>query len=97
MRSQISRIKQDHKIMRKKKNKKKKREILLEGFHSKIFLIKSEGAGFLNFVRFKFQILTPNQMLQRLPIALAQIEAGNSSERLLNEIKPIIYSQHQSK
>ena len=33
------------------------------------------------------KILTPNQMLKRLPIALAQIEAGNNSESLLNEIK----------
>ena len=31
------------------------------------------------------KILTPNQMLKRLPIALAQIKAGNNSERLLNE------------
>ena len=31
-------------------------------------------------------------MLQRLPIALAQVKAGNTSENLLNEIKQIIYS-----
>ena len=37
-------------------------------------------------------ILTNKQMLQRLPIALAQIKAGNNSERLLNEIRQIIYS-----
>ena len=30
------------------------------------------------------KILTPKQMLQRLPIALAQVRAGNSSENLLN-------------
>ena len=37
------------------------------------------------------KILTPNQMLQRLPIALAQVKAGNISENLLNEISQIIY------
>ena len=42
-------------------------------------------------------ILTNKQMLQRLPIALAQIKAGNNSERLLNEIRQIIYSLYQSK
>ena len=38
------------------------------------------------------KILTPKQMLQRLPIALAQVKAGNNSENLLNEIRQIIYS-----
>ena len=38
------------------------------------------------------KILTFKQMLQRLPIALAQVKAGNISENLLNEIKPIRYS-----
>ena len=38
------------------------------------------------------KILTPKQMLQRLPIALAQVKAGNNSESLLNEIKQIVYS-----
>ena len=41
--------------------------------------------------------LTPKQMLQRLPIALAQIKAGNNSESLLNEIRQIVYSLYQSK
>ena len=43
------------------------------------------------------KILTPKQMLQRLPIALAQVKAGNNSENLLNEIRQIVYSLHQSK
>ena len=42
-------------------------------------------------------ILTPKQMLQRLSIALAQAKAVNNSERLLNEIRQIFYSLHQSK
>ena len=44
-----------------------------------------------------FKILTPNQMLKRLPIALAQIKAGNNSESLLNEIRQIVYSLYRSK
>ena len=43
------------------------------------------------------KILTPKQMLQRLPIALAHIKAGNNSKTLLNEIRQIIYSLYQSK
>ena len=73
------------------------REILLDGFDSKIFLIKSEGASFLNFDRSKLKTLTPKQMLQRLPIALAQVKAGNNPESLLNEMRQIIYSLYQSK
>ena len=43
------------------------------------------------------KILTPKQMLQRLPIALAQVKACNNSESLLNEIRQIVYSLYQSK
>ena len=43
------------------------------------------------------KILTPKQMPQRLPIALAQVKAGNTSENLLNEIRQIVYSLYQSK
>ena len=43
------------------------------------------------------KILTPKQMLQRLPIAPAQVKAGNNSESLLNEIRQIVYSLYQSK
>ena len=45
----------------------------------------------------RLKILTTKQMLQRLPIALAQIKAGNNSESLLNEIRKIVYSLYQSK
>ena len=44
----------------------------------------------------RLKILTPKQMLRRLPIALAQVKAGNNSESLLNEIRQIVYSLHQS-
>ena len=44
------------------------------------------------------KILTPKQMLQRLPIALAQVKAGNNSESLLNEVRQFVYSlYYQSK
>ena len=43
------------------------------------------------------KILTPKHMLQRLPIALAEVKAGNNSESLLNEIRQIFYSLYQSK
>ena len=45
----------------------------------------------------RLKISTPKQMLQRLPIALAQVKAGNNSESLLNEIRQIVYSLYQSK
>ena len=43
------------------------------------------------------KILTPKQMFQRLPIALAQVKAVNNSESLLNEIRQIVYSLYQLK
>ena len=43
------------------------------------------------------KILSTKQMLQRLPIALAQVKAGNTSENLLNEIRQIMYSLHRAK
>ena len=43
------------------------------------------------------KILTPNQVLKRLPIALAQVKAGNNSENLLNKIRRIVYSLYRSK
>ena len=43
------------------------------------------------------KILTPNQMLSRLPITLAQLKAGNSFEKLKNEIRQILYSLYRSK
>ena len=54
-----------------------------------IYDLKQEGTG--------LKILTPKQMLQRLPIALAQIKAGNNSKSLLNEIRQIVYSLYQKK
>ena len=47
--------------------------------------------------RTRNKILTHKQMLQRLPIALAQVKADNTSENLLNEIGQIIYSLYRAK
>ena len=43
------------------------------------------------------KILTNKQMLNRLPILLAQIQAGNNSSKLKNEIRQILYSLYRSK
>ena len=43
------------------------------------------------------KILTSKQMFQRLPIAFAQVEAGNNSEILLNEIRQIVHFLYKSK
>ena len=43
------------------------------------------------------KILTPNQMFNRLPIALAQLQAGNNSNKLKNEIRQLLYSLYRSK
>ena len=45
----------------------------------------------------RLKILTPNQMLSRLPITLAQLKAGNNSEKLKNEIRQLFYSLYRSK
>ena len=43
------------------------------------------------------KILTPNQMLSRLPISLAKLKAGNNSEKLKNEIRQLLCSLYRSK
>ena len=43
------------------------------------------------------KILTPSQMLSRLPITLAQLKAANSSEKLKNEIRQLLFSLYFSK
>ena len=65
-------------------------ELVINAFKSALFQVKSTtGEG--------LKILTPKQLLQRLPIALAQVKAGNNSENLLNEIRKIVYSLYRSK
>ena len=43
------------------------------------------------------KLLTPNQILSILPITLAQLEAGNNSQKLRNEIRQLLYSLYRSK
>ena len=43
------------------------------------------------------KILTPNQMLSRLPISLAQLKTGNNSKKLKNEIRQLLYALYTSK
>ena len=50
---------------------------------------KQQGLG--------LKILTPNQMLSRLPITLAQLKAGNNSEKLKNEIRQLLHSLYRPK
>ena len=51
----------------------------------------------MNFDHTNLKIFNPKQMLQRLPIAPAQVQAGNTSENLLNETCQIIYSLYREK
>ena len=50
---------------------------------------KQEGQG--------LKILTPQQMISRLLISLAQLKAGNNSQKLKNEIRQLLYSLYRSK
>ena len=62
--------------------------IILE-LHLKLNAKQKYGEG--------LKILSPKQILQRLPIALAQVKVGNTSKNLLNKIRQIIYSLYREK
>ena len=51
--------------------------------------IQKQGLG--------LKVLTPDQILRRLPISLAQLNAGNNSEKLKNEIRQLLNSLYRSK
>ena len=65
--------------------------MVLKAFQSEIFPrskeSQQEGEG--------LKILTPNQMIKRLPIALALVKASNNSDSLLNEIRQIVCSLYR--
>ena len=63
--------------------------IISEIIHFNEEVQKQQGSG--------LKILTPDQMLSRLPITLAQLKAGNNSEKLKNEIRQLLYSLYRSK
>ena len=83
----------------------KGRQNVLNDVESKIFAIGKQTKGHpldLVFVakvsdRTCLKIITPKQMLPKLPIAFAQVNVGNTSENLLNEIRKITYSLHRTK
>ena len=82
----------------------KGRELMYNAFKSGILhrleeSQEGEGANEMSKVNAseRLKVLTPNQMLKRLLIALAQVKAGNNSESLLNEIRQIVYSLYRSK
>ena len=62
-------------------------EMVFKAFESGIFLRSKESQE-----GEELQILTLNQILKILPVAFAPIKAGNNSEKLLNEIRQIVYS-----
>ena len=87
-----SNLKDGVKKMSKEEIKNEKPDDIL-GIVNEIFdfnkEIQKQGSG--------LKILTPNQMLSRLPISLAQLKAGNKSDKLKNEIRQILYSLYRSK
>ena len=77
------------------------RELTLNAFRKGIFPIKAtQGKGRPSDLATQLKILSPKQMLQRLPIALTQVKVGNTLiqihviQNVLNEIRQIIYSLH---
>ena len=88
-------VRQNHRILNQRKVKEdvlnsarallKEREMVFKAFEGGIFLKPEELKEGT-----RLKILTPKQMIQRLPTALVQIKAGNNSESLLNEIRQIV-------
>ena len=66
--------------------------MVINAFKSGIFQVSKESQEGT-----ELKTLTSNEMLKRLPIALAQVTAGNNSESLLKEIRQIVYSLYRSK
>ena len=56
----------------------------------------AEESVFRNGIKGKgLKILTPNQILSRLPINLAQLKAGNNSEKLKKDVRQLLYSLYR--
>ena len=88
-----SKLKDETKKMSEEEIKNEKPNQILETINEIIDFnkeIQKQGGSGL-------KILTPNQMLSRLPISLAQLKAGNNSEKLKNEIMQVLYSLYRSK
>ena len=74
---------------KKKKNRNRNNIVEIVKLILKFNQLEQEGTG--------LKILTPNQMLSRSPISLAQFKAGKNSEKRKNEIRQIVYSLCRSK
>ena len=102
IKSDLREIKRGGKKSADQKNKTKKVSTFFD-LREKIIIFFRDGSLLLSEAKYEtkygegLKISTPNQMFQRLPIALAQVKAGNNSENLLNEIRQIVYSLYQSK
>ena len=75
--------------MQRKKKRNKNNLLEIVELILKFNQLDEEGSG--------LKILTPNQMLTRLPIFLAQLKVGNNFEKLKNEIRQFLYSLYRSK
>ena len=64
----------------------------IEGVPKNKKIMIDENKNIINIVD---NILTPNQILSRLPISLAQINAGNNSEKLKKEIRQLLHSLYR--
>ena len=93
IKSGLSDLKDETKEMSKEEIENEKPDKILKivkeilNFNNKIQ--KQQGSG--------LKILSPNQMLSRLSITLAQLKAGNNSGKLRNEIRQLLYSLYRSK
>ena len=67
----------------------------MQGDHD--FHLEFQRSSPIDSISKRIKILTPKQMLQRLPIAIAQVKASNTSDSLLDKIRQIVYSFYQAK
>ena len=93
----------------KVKNKSEKRKSTIKNFETlyesqeKLLKFFNNYSKIVSQTKFKtkcgegLKILTPNQILQKLPIDIPRLKAGNTSENLLNEIRQTIHSLYQAK
>ena len=92
IKSGLSDLKNEIEEMSKKEKKIEQPDRILEIIKKiidfNIEIQKQQGRG--------LKILTPDQMLCRLPISLAQLKAGNNSEKLKNEIRQLLYTLYIS-
>ena len=95
-RAQLEHKSEEQKIAKKDKEKPCKRQAKVIEFHNDYIRMVSE-TKYKSIHRKEIKILTPKQMHQILPIALAQVKADNTSGNLVSEISQIIYSSYWAK